>query len=375
MADLDDIEGEDAGESADAPAQGETSPPSEAPTGHAAPAPACLSCGNPAGGVFCPWCGQKNDDLRRSSLVLVRDFLRDTFGFDSRMWRTLGLLAISPGIVPKNYAHGRRSRFTPPVRLFLVVSFLFFMTIALTNTLFLGLEMQFRDVTAEELATAREAAAEAGVELSPAMEMCSFETTPRFFVKESNLNTDRERVESCMDSANTMVARQLADAENLTVDGEPVDSRQREALGQYIGRFFDGVSWVVTDPRAFNDRFNDWLPRILFLMTPALALILTLFLRREALVFDHLILSFYTHAVGFAVIALSLVAAQFGAPLMGLAAFTVIAIYYVAALKRAYGRGWTKTLWTASISGLIYIVILLTILTATLSSLVWQATA
>src|SRR5690606_24005656 len=99
------------------------------------------------------------------------------------------------------------------------------------------------------------------------------------------------------------------------------------------------------------------------------------FLRRNALLFDHLVLSFYTHAAGFAVIGVSLILAQFGAPYMGVAAFLAIAVYYVAALKRAYGRGWIKTLWTGLASGGLYLLIFLTVLMTITSNIVWQAAA
>ncbi len=65
--------------------------------------------------------------------MLARDFIEDTFAFDSRMWRTLGLLASSPGVVPTNYSHGCRARYTPPVRLFLVVSFLASITLMIMS--------------------------------------------------------------------------------------------------------------------------------------------------------------------------------------------------------------------------------------------------
>jgi len=118
------------------------------------------------------------------------------------------------------------------------------------------------------------------------------------------------------------------------------------------------------------------LPRILFLMTPILALILTIFIRgRDTLIFDHLVLSFYTHATAFAVIAAALMLAQFGVRYTGVGAFLGIATYYFAALKRAYGRGWVKTIWTALMSGLLYWLILLSIVMAIVSNIIWQASA
>lgn len=54
---------------------------------------ACLSCAATITGPYCANCGQRNDDLRRSTFVLFKDFIADTFSFDSRMWKTLGLMA------------------------------------------------------------------------------------------------------------------------------------------------------------------------------------------------------------------------------------------------------------------------------------------
>lgn len=363
MSEIDDIDGGDG--------PGLPEPPIEAAVAAAA---LCLSCGGAISGPYCATCGQKNDDLRRSSLILAKDFFRDTFGFDSRMWRTLGLLAVAPGDVPKQYAHGRRSRFTPPVRLFLVISFLFFLTIGLTNTLFMGLEVKFNEETAAEQQPAPEGGAGIVASDAPALN-CSFQGELRFFVKERDLNTDRERASACFGDIRNVAREQIASSGAGLPEEDEETAEALDRAGDAVDRVFGGINWAVANPRAFNDAFNDWLPRVLFFMTPVLALILTLFLRRGALVFDHLILSFYTHAAAFAVIGLSLILAQFGAPYMGAAAFLAIAVYYVAALKRAYGRGWIKTVWTALVSGVLYLLVFLTILMTITSNIVWNAAA
>ncbi len=372
MSEIDDLDGDDAGE-----VGGGLPGPSGLTEAAIAAGAACLSCGGDISGPYCSSCGQKNDDLRRSSFVLGKDFLKDTFGFDSRMWRTLGMLAISPGRVPNEYAHGRRSRFTPPVRLFLVVSFLFFLTIGLTNTLFVGVEVEFRDPDPETLKTALAKAEDAGVELSEEARTgkCSFQSQLRFFVKEKNLRIDRERINACLGDVRDDAQEVIDASEDVAVGEDEGIETEREQAGEVVGRVFKGINWAVTNPREFNDSFNDWLPRVLFFMTPVLALILALFLRRGALIFDHLVLAFYTHAAGFAVIGLSLILAQFGAPYMGVAAAIALPVYYIAVLKRAYGRGWIKTLWTALMSGVLYMTVLFSILLTIMSNIVWSATA
>lgn len=369
MSDIDDIDGGEIGEGglpADAGAIGAM----------AAAAVICMACGGAIAGPYCSSCGQKNDDLRRSSFQLVKDFMGDTFGFDSRMWRTLGLLASAPGRVPKDYAHGKRSRFTPPVRLFIVVSFLFFLTIGLTNTLFVALEVKFKNPEAVQTPASSVALAEADGEAAniiAAPDRCSFQGNLRFFVKERDLKTDMERLNDCFGNIGERVRDVVATAEEVQVGEDEGLEVEREQAAEVIEKVFVGLNTAVQNPHAFNDSFNVWLPRVLLAMTPVLALILTLFLRRGALIFDHLVLSFYSHAVAFAAIGASLILAQFGAPLMGYAAFIAIGVYYVAALKNSYERGWVKTIWTALLSSAIYLLVLMTIVIAFMSNLVWKS--
>ncbi len=366
MSEFDDIDGD--GE------EGVAAEPSEAPDAALA-AVSCLSCGNPVGGTFCAWCGQKNDDLRRSSFLLARDFMRDTLGFESRMWRTLGLMAIAPGLVPKNYAHGRRSRFTPPVRMFLVVSFLFFVTIALTKTLFFAVEVREADEAAQAVLTEL-SEGEDEILPSPSIE-CGLSLGARFFVKEKDIASNQELWNACLEQVRTQGRSEIQSGENIQIGEELSESGfGEEDATAIMERVLTGANWLVADPGALNNAFNNWLPRVLFLMTPILALIMTVFIRgRDALIFDHLVLSFYTHATAFGIIALALILAQFGVPYTGTGAFFGIAIYYFAALKRAYGRGWVKTIWTALMSGLIYWLILLSIVMAIVSNIIWQASA
>lgn len=338
---------------------------------------ACLACGAGVVGVYCAVCGQKNDDLRRSSFVLFRDFMRDTFGFDSRMWRTLGLLAAAPGLVPSNYAHGRRSRYTPPVRLFLVVSFLFFLTIGLTQTLFVGIEVTPK--TEEQLmreAVAMERARAAGAEM-PQEETapiimgeepvtCKINLHVRYFIRAQDVKVDQAAWRECADKL-------MATAKvEIDVGQTPADGR---APGQQsFERILGGFSAAIQNPADFNGKVNAWLPRVMLLMTPVMAIFIAMFIRgRGALLFDHLVLSLYSHAVGFAVVGAAIIAGQFRAPYAGIAAMAAIGLYFIIALKRAYGRGWIKTILTAAFVSLFYITTLLAVVFAIVLNAVWRS--
>ncbi len=86
----------------------------------------CPNCDTPITGPYCASCGQEQRNLNRYIWSLAGETLSDTLSLDSRAMRTLKLLAFSPGKLTSEYFAGRRARYVPPVRLYLVISFLFF---------------------------------------------------------------------------------------------------------------------------------------------------------------------------------------------------------------------------------------------------------
>ncbi len=89
----------------------------------------CLNCGTALSGQYCGNCGQR----ARSRLISLWELLSDSFGdlfeIDSRIWRTLGPLLVRPGKLTYEYLQGRRARYMPPFRTYLVLSILFFLVL------------------------------------------------------------------------------------------------------------------------------------------------------------------------------------------------------------------------------------------------------
>ncbi len=89
----------------------------------------CRNCGADAPGTYCPACGQET----HVALPTVRELMRDAAGrlvaVDSRLWRTLYVLVFRPGMLTREYLHGRRKRYVRPARLFFVMSLLLFAAI------------------------------------------------------------------------------------------------------------------------------------------------------------------------------------------------------------------------------------------------------
>lgn len=90
----------------------------------------CHDCGEPLTGPYCAACGQK-DEARIVPLGhLLHEVFHDLAHLDARFFRTLKAL-LRPGLLTREYLAGRRTRWFPPFRLYLMVSLLFFAVTAL----------------------------------------------------------------------------------------------------------------------------------------------------------------------------------------------------------------------------------------------------
>ncbi len=90
----------------------------------------CQNCGTPLDGEYCGNCGQRNVDLERPIWSLVADVIKETFEVDGRAWLTIKTLFRYPGKLTSEFLAGRRRRYTPPLRLYLVTSISFFVLVA-----------------------------------------------------------------------------------------------------------------------------------------------------------------------------------------------------------------------------------------------------
>lgn len=88
----------------------------------------CYNCGTQLvnGENYCPNCGQENHSKQASTRLLIKDFIDTYLSFDSKLFVTMRPLMFQPGTLTKEYLDGKRSKFVPPIRLFIFLSFLYF---------------------------------------------------------------------------------------------------------------------------------------------------------------------------------------------------------------------------------------------------------
>lgn len=83
----------------------------------------------PATAAFCPGCGQEAVLHPASMREFIHEFIGHYVALEGPLWRSLGALLFQPGRLTLEYLAGRRRHYVQPLRLYLSLSFLFFIAL------------------------------------------------------------------------------------------------------------------------------------------------------------------------------------------------------------------------------------------------------
>jgi hypothetical protein len=89
----------------------------------------CANCGAALEGEYCAACGQRHEPHLHTVAHFAAEALESISHADSRLWKTLWYLVSRPGFLTREFFEGRRVRYLPPFRLYLVISLVFFLTL------------------------------------------------------------------------------------------------------------------------------------------------------------------------------------------------------------------------------------------------------
>ncbi len=90
----------------------------------------CANCGARLAARYCGRCGQ-DSHVSLSFGHFLHEFAEGLLHVDSKFWRTLRALLTRPGLLTQEYLDGKRARYSPPFRSYLVISIGYFVLVSI----------------------------------------------------------------------------------------------------------------------------------------------------------------------------------------------------------------------------------------------------
>ncbi|MDF9795943.1 hypothetical protein OKW21_001206 [Catalinimonas alkaloidigena] len=299
----------------------------------------CLNCGLSLNEIYhyCPRCGQENNDQNVSFGTLVKEFFINYFSFDTNFARSIKPFVIAPGFLTLRFNEGKRVSYVHPLRLYIIISVVFFFlsTLWLTDNI-----------------------------------------VPEESSKDTNVALLQDSLSNPLDSVvinQWEIMGSILEDETLS-DYEALDSlRSFGEINVRLDSYFGSLAFrqlrkvVRQDFEVFVAYVMQNAPIMMFMLLPLFAFILKLlYFRHKHLYMNHLIHGIHLHSFAFfltSVLLLINLLVDVGGIMSGvwvyLALQALITIYIFISFQKVYQQGGLKTLVKIFILGNIYAFVLL----------------
>lgn len=320
----------------------------------------CLNCEHPLdiSDQFCPNCSQLNSTKRLSFHDFFNEFFAGIFAYDSRLYRTLGVLLFRPGKISKDYIEGKRVRYANPYRFYLSASIIFFLVWSLTHSIEPS-GGPMRDMTAEDRAEAdslirieREKNPQLDIILPPLPAVDSVKTYP----PEAEFDS-LPLWESSMEKGNVfMDFYEETDIRNPTLALDSLKYRD-SGFNHWLYKKSVDIKRFSSDQDLFWSFFLGKVPFIIFFYLPVFALFIwLLYLRRPFTYMEHLIFTFHNQTTWFVLFGVAIhLDLLFGTSILTWIAAITFLVYLYKAFRIFYGQSRVKTLLKFIIVNIIFL--------------------
>ena len=313
--------------------------------------PNCLNCGAELRGQYCGNCGQR----ARSRLISLWELLQDAFGdlfeLDSRLWRTLTPLLIRPGQLTRDYLEGRRARYMPPFRMYLVLSVIFFVVAFFNPRDDLSLLFEPEpEPTPEEQAEATAQEEETRAEVQEALDELAAEGV--ITEEQAAAATNRDGDEHVDDGDEGSVDFRIdPDTGECTLDDTGFEEMPTWVKKRLTRDRLEGICERISadGAKTFTELILDNIPVALIVLLPFMALVLkALYPLSRRYFVEHLLFFLHFHSFFFLILTLQILFSRLAGLafipepiiiLVVVAASFYIPVYLYKAMRHVYGQG------------------------------------
>ncbi len=334
----------------------------------------CLNCGTTFDESYnyCPNCGQENNHNRASFATLVIDFLNNYFSLDSKFSMSLLPFFLKPGYLTIKFIQGKRASFVNPIRLYLIVSLVFFFVFSMVSSDLLEESISDFERSADALPDSSKAVLDnvlAG-DFSELEEDSVYKLTPeKKNVDDPNYAFTIKKPDTTQEfltEENIAAYMQMRNDYNYTVQ-EVLDSLDTSSLSNFEYKFtrqlirLDRAEGQVVISQMLKN-----LPIMMLFTLPIFALILKLFyLRRNQYYITHLVHALHLHSFAYLIYGLAFLMAMYWLPegnastITILASLLIVTVHSYFSYLNVYSQGWFKTLMKFFATGVLYCCVLL----------------
>ena len=287
----------------------------------------CGNCGTTLTGPYCSNCGQHAHESARSISALSHDAWHLATHLDGRLWQTLYILLFKPGKLTQEYFVEHRARYLPPVRLYLVLSVLFFgFGLATPERTSVPPTAAARGATTPHTAAPNEAAPEGAADKATATR-----------------NKSRSTVFD------------IDDCDDIKIPSAWLQNSMRQSC----------VRSKQDNGESIEHAFLATIPKTMFVFVPIIALVMLILYRRPRRYYvEHLVFFLHTHAAVFLLLliqaALGWIAVRAAWSTFGGWVTAIVSLYGVWYVFRAmrvyYGQGRLLTFTKLCVVGFAYLI-------------------
>jgi hypothetical protein len=277
----------------------------------------CPNCQTllPGESKFCPNCGQKRIHPHDHSVwYLIVESVGDFFHFDSKFFATLRPLLFRPGYLTNEYLSGKRARYFQPFKLFLFISFLYFLISGLMN----------HKSDSETVVAGVQNKADTNIN-----------------------NTKQGSYQLQLNKAYDKIFALPDDSLRVLV--------KKYGLSRFVNRSYPQSAWYakfiikqvlknrLQGSETFGENLHKTYPKLIFILIPFFALLLKLlYVRKKIPYFDHLIFSVHFLSCVFILLMLAELSSLVG-DWLNLVVYFLLMVYLYFALLRVYHQKKWKT--------------------------------
>ncbi|WP_022695029.1 DUF3667 domain-containing protein [Ponticaulis koreensis] len=313
----------------------------------------CRNCGTVVTGRYCGNCGQLAQTFHRPIWSLASEVLGDFLSLDGRVMRTLPSLMLRPGRVTREYLTGKRQRFVPPFRLYLLTSFIYFVMLFAYGDSQGWFDIRYinqetpvtigatppEGMSEEEMDAAMEQAQEA---LDDAGVPVDIEVVGNLDAI-SNIPAEQgQGVIGENTSSRTSVFREDGRVnrddilDNLR-NSDDFDDDTKDFLAMVVGHVADAYE----NQGMFFASIQNWAPRIALALTPAMILLLTIVypFSKRIYIYDHVIVSLHFQSWYYILLSVAFLFFWLGLDWFVFVLFIAPPIYIYRMLREVYSSG------------------------------------